>query len=389
VKLLPFEYAVRNLGRNPLRTALSVGGASLVALLVLGAAAFVTGMRQSLAVSASPHNVILLGAGSEESVERSQLELRAAAVAAASLRGIRTRLGEPYVSPEVHVALTVTRAAGEQTGRLTVVRGVTSAAFLVHPSLEIVEGRPPRAGQHEILVGARLADKLDLDPSDVAVGRTLHFDGQPWTVVGRFSAPGTVMNAEVWTALTDLQVVTKRDTVSCVVLTLDPTRGELADVEAFAAQRLDLELVALAEADYYASLDAFYRPVRLLVLLAASLIALGGVLGGLNIAYAAFASRARELGTLQVLGFGRPAIVLSLVQESLIGHAAGALLACGLGTLLLDGLSVRFSMGAFGLVVDGAVVAIALAAGLVLGVVGTLPPAFRLLSAELPESLRA
>ena len=46
-------------------------------------------------------------------------------------------------------------------------------------------------------------------------------------------------------------------------------------------------------------------------------------------------------------------------------------------------------MGAFGLVVDGAVVATALGAGLLLGVVGTLPPAFRLLSAEIPESLRA
>ena len=124
-------------------------------------------------------------------------------------------------------------------------------------------------------------------------------------------------------------------------------------------------------------------------MITAGLIALGGVLGGLNIAHAAFASRARELGTLQVLGYLRGAILVSLIQESLIGHAAGALVACGLGYALLDGLSVRFSMGAFGLVVDGAVVATALGAGLLLGVVGTLPPAFRLLSAEIPESLRA
>ena len=41
-----------------------------------------------------------------------------------------------------------------------------------------------------------------------------------------------------------------------------------------------------------------------------------GVLGGLSTMYAAFASRVRELGTLQVLGYPRSAIVLSLVQES-------------------------------------------------------------------------
>jgi putative ABC transport system permease protein len=148
-------------------------------------------------------------------------------------------------------------------------------------------------------------------------------------------------------------------------------------------------MTALSETEYYASLDAFYRPVRILIMLTAALIALGGVLGGLNIAYAAFASRARELGTLQVLGFGRGAILLSLMQESLIGHAAGALIACGLGYVLLDGLSVRFSMGAFGLVVDGAVAGIALGSGLLLGVVGILPPSYRLLSAEIPESLRS
>ena len=38
---LPFEYAVRNLGRSPLRLAMSVGGAALVVLLMLAAAAFV------------------------------------------------------------------------------------------------------------------------------------------------------------------------------------------------------------------------------------------------------------------------------------------------------------------------------------------------------------
>ena len=71
MKLLPFEYAVRNLMRSPSRLGLSVAGATLVTLLALSAAAFINGMNGALKVSSAPGNVIVLGAGSEESIERS------------------------------------------------------------------------------------------------------------------------------------------------------------------------------------------------------------------------------------------------------------------------------------------------------------------------------
>lgn len=386
MKRLPFDYAVRNLGRTPFRTGLAVAGAGLVVFLVVGATGFVRGMRSALALSGSDDRVILVGTGSEESVERSQLGFDAASVAEASLGpAIRSRLGVPYVSPEVHLALGVSRdASAASHGRLTVVRGVTPRAFLVHEAVEIVAGRAPRTGQDELLIGARLADELAVD-----VGDALHLDGRAWTVVGRFAAPGTVMNAELWAPLSDLLVVGQRDTLSCVVLALDPARGELADVEALAAQRIDLELVAIPEREYYAGLDAFYAPVRALVLVTALLVGVGAVLGGLNLSYAVFSTRSAELGTLQTLGFSRGAILLSLVQESLLGHALGALLASGLAWALLDGLSVRFSMGAFGLVVDATVLATGLGAGLLLGLVGIAPPALRLLTTPIPQSFRA
>ena len=49
MKLLPFEYAVRNLGRSPLRLLLGAGGSMLVVLLVLTAGAFVRGIEKGLA----------------------------------------------------------------------------------------------------------------------------------------------------------------------------------------------------------------------------------------------------------------------------------------------------------------------------------------------------
>jgi ABC-type antimicrobial peptide transport system permease subunit len=172
------------------------------------------------------------------------------------------------------------------------------------------------------------------------------------------------------------------------VLTLGPG-AELADVELFATLRSDLELTAMRESDYYATILAFFRPVRAMVWATALLVAVGGLVGGLNTMYAAFASRVRELGALQAMGFTRAAVIVSLVQESVLATTAGALAAAAAGVLLLDGVAVRFSMGAFGLVVDGPVLATGLIAGAALGVVGALPPAWRSLRMPITEALKA
>lgn len=387
MRLLPFDYAVRNLGRSPLRLAASVLGSALVVLLVLAAGGFVRGMTRSLSISGSARNMILLGAGSEESVERSQIGMDVPTQVAASVPGIRRRLGVDYVSPEVHMALAVARSATDPEELPAVCRGITPAAFLVHPQVRIIAGRPPRAGACELLAGRLAATRLGVSDADLAVGRTLWFDGRAWTITGRFAAPQTVMEAELWVPLADLQIATRRDTLSCVVLTLDTATP--ADVAAWCAQRLDLELVALRESDYYAGLSAFYRPVRALVWTTAVLIALGGLLGGLNTMYAAFAARVRELGTLQTLGFPRRALLVSFLQESLLATAAGGILAAVFALLLLDGLAVRFSMGAFALTVDPPVLLAGLAAGAGLAVLGIAPPLWRCLRLPIVEALRA
>ncbi|MHC5003781.1 MAG: ABC transporter permease [Planctomycetota bacterium] len=387
MRRLPLEYATRNLGRSPLRLLLGVAGSALVVLLVLASAAFVTGMKRSLRITASDRNVIILGAGSEESVERSEIDPRTATIVAASVPGLRTRLGVPYVSPEIHLALSVKTDPAQEQGRLTVLRGVESRAFLVHPQVRVVEGRPPEAGRDEIMVGRLVAAKLGVDDGALTLGSSLWIDGRPWTICGRFEAPQTVMDAEIWCPLTDLQIVAQRDSLSCVVATMET--AEFEDVQAFAARRLDLEISAMSETEYYGGLAEFFGPIRAMVLTTAGLIALGGILGGLNTMYAAFASRVRELGSLQVLGYRRLAIVLSLIQESTLTASVGTIIAIGLGLLLLDGLAVRFSMGAFGLIVDHTVVLIALAAGLMLGVIGALPPAIRCLRMPVTEALKA
>lgn len=389
MRLLPFEYAARNLGRSPLRLVLSVGGSALVVLLVLAAAGFVTGMRSSLKVSGHERNVIMLGSGSEESIERSEIPMRTPGIVAASVDGLRTRAGVDAVSPEIHLAMPLVQPGQEHedSGQLAVIRGVQPEAFLVHDDVIITEGRMPEAGQNELAAGRLAAMAMGFDPPATILGTTFTLDDEQYEVTGLLAADGGVIEGEFWTPLTDLLVTAQRDSLSCVVVRLD--EAEEGDLQAFAAQRLDLELVTMSETDYYSALAAFFQPVQLMVIITAGLIALGGVLGGLNTMYAAFASRVREIGSLQTLGYSRSAIMYSLVQESVLASALGAILACVIGSLVLDGFVVRFSMGAFGVTITAAVLALGLLAGLVLGVFGAIVPAWRCLRKPIPEALRA
>lgn len=387
MKLLPFDYAIRNLGRSPRRCLAIVLGNALVVLLIVAAAAFVEGMRSSLSVRQDSRNVILLATGSEESIERSQIPARTPGLLGASLPGIATIGGVSLVSPEI-LSTAIFRPQRDSTRELrAIIRGVTPEALLVHPRVEIIEGRMPRAGANELLAGGLAADMLGLPPSAVAIGEALWFDGQEWRIVGRFRARGTVMDAELWTPLTDLQVATKRDGLSCIVVRLDT--AEFADVDAFVKTRVDLGLSAVREADYYASVLRFYQPIRIMIWATAILIALAGVLGGLNTLYSAFAARAREIGMLQTLGFPRRAIVLSLVQEALFAAAVGALVAFAAARLYLDGIAVPFSMGVFQLTTNSTVLAAGGTAALILGLLGALPPAWRCLRLPIPEALKS
>lgn len=385
---IPIDYAIRNLGRSPTRLLLSLIGSTLVVLLVLAAGGFVRGMDRSLTVRSGHGNVMLFGAGSEESVERSEISPAVPALVAANVPGIRTRLGVPYVSPEVHMQTTIRRAPDDAANPQVLVRGVTPAAWLVHAGARVIDGRAPEAGRDEIVVGRLAYRRLGVRAEDVAVGSKLWFDERYWTVVGTFEFPGSVTESEIWCPLTDLQIAARRDNLSCVVMTIDGEEG-FDDADAFAKQRLDLELVAQREGTYYAKLAGFFAPVRVMVWATAILIASGGLLGGLNTMYAAFASRVREVGALQAMGFSRRTIVKSLMQESLLAALAGTLAALVLALLLLDGVTVQFSMGAFGLAVDAPVVLLGVAAGVGVGLIGALPPAIRCLRLPITEALKA
>lgn len=382
--MLPLSYAIRNLFRDKSRLAQTVGGSALVVLLVMAAAALNGGMKQVLSASGSPLNAILLGAGSEESIQRSEIAERTAGIASAGVAGVSQTLGNPAVSTEIHY-MTYLEIAGKSKAQ-ALFRGVTPAALRVHPEVRLLDGTFPQAG--EVMVGKLAFRKLGLKPSDLVTGTTALLDGSHVTISGIFAAPGTVMESEIWAPLSDIRMLAQRETVSCVVLRLEHP-DDFAEADLFSKQRLDLELTALRESDYYAHLANFFKPLRIMTWITAGLVAAGAVFGGLNTLYAAFASRIKELATLQAIGYTRRAILASLIQESLLASLTGTLVASALAMLLLDGRTIPFSIGAFTVTITPAIALIGIITGVLLGIIGALPPAFRCLKPSLPSALRS
>jgi len=382
--MLPLSYAVRNLFRVPARLVQMVFGSALVVLLILAAASFSQGMASALSASGSAKNVILLGAGSEESVERSEVSAAVPGIVQASVRGLDKQLGQSAVSGEVHYngVIQLTDQPGDHQITL---RGVTPRALLVHTSLRLTQGTFPGPG--EIMVGCLSEQLLKLPPNTLGLDRTIRFEGREFRISGIFSAPGTVLESELWMDQVDLMTQTQRDSLSCVVLRLGS--AEFADVDLFAKQRLDLEIIALRESDYFANLGNFFAPIRLMVWITALLIAAGAVFGGLNTLYAAFASRIRELATLQAIGYSRVALYMSLLQESLLATMIGTFIACLAAIMIFDSLTVPFSTGMLRLEMGTDLLIVGLLCGVTLGCIGSIPPALSCLTRKLTLALRA
>lgn len=385
LRLLPWEYGIRNLMRRPTRSALTLAALTTVVLLVLVVVAFIRGLEGSLSVSGDPRVVLVYSIGAAADIENSAVPARTAALVSASFDGIENRFGTSYVAPELYIGTKVQTGA-DTPGMFGIVRGVTPITPLLRRQVQMIEGAWPGAG--EILVGRLAAAKLGCDPRKLQIGETIRFDGREWRISGRFTAGGAAFESEIWAPLEDLQAALKRQDISLVAVGLAPG-AEASDVELFCKERYDLELQAVGETTYYASLQKHYAPVRLLGWVVVLLVAGAGIFAGLNTMYGAVVGRVRELSTLQALGYRRRSIAISLIQEATLLSMMAALLAAAIALLLVNGTAVRFTMGAFSLRVDSLAILVGCGTGLLLGMVGAIPPAIKAMRYPVVEGLKA
>jgi len=382
---LPWDYGIRNLFRRPARSLLTLGALAVVVFLVIVMISFIRGLDASLIVSGDPRVILVHSLGASENLEGSTMPGSSSGLLRASVQGIETRLGQAYVSPELYLGTEV-KLTADSAATMGLVRGVTPAVALVRSQFQLTAGAWPAA--NELLVGRLAATKLGASQADVAVGNEIIVEDKTWRIAGVFSAGGSSLESEIWCRLEDIQLATKRQDVTLIAVKMQSPQ-DLPAIDEFCKERLDLEWEATPEVTYYASLQKHYAPVRAVSWIIVGLIAGAGAFAGLNTMYGAVVGRVREIAMLQTIGFVRRAIALSIVQEAMLLASSAALLATAVALLLVNGAAIRFTMGAFQLRVDHVAVLTGLLSGVIIGVVGAIPPAIRAMRLSIVDALKA
>jgi len=385
---VPLRYNVRNLLVRRWTSAFSAGGIALVVAATMLLAALVGGLQRILVAAGEPRNLVVMRKGATNDGS-SQLPREAAQILRAMPGVAAAPDGTPLASAQL-VNQPFIRVAGG--GRENVlVRGVEPVAFQVHSRVRLVEGRSFRPNLGEIVVGTGAARRYGL-----RVGGVADFGRRQWTVVGIFDSGGTAFDSEIWAHVNDVQDDTRRQGYSAVRLTVAPGVDPTEVI-----RRIDRDgrftLEAKPETVYYEEQAETANALYVLVLTLAVVMATGATFGALNTMYAAVANRTAEIGTLRALGFGRGAILLSFLAESVL-LAAGGLVA-GLGLSLAAMLAVNtllrgvaFSMMTFSVATvlleptwAGVWLGVGFAAAI--GIVGGLGPAWRAANLRVIEAL--
>jgi putative ABC transport system permease protein len=386
---IPLAYNVRNLFVRRWTTAFTMGGIALVVAVTMLLAALVGGLKQMLVTTGDPDNLVVLRKGATS--DGSSQVTREAAQTLRALAGVaRGADGTPLVSRElVNQPFIRTRDGGREN---VLVRGVEPTAFAVHRALHIVAGRVFQPNLGQVVIGAGAVARY----APGGIGSDLEFGRRRWRVVGIFDSGGTAFDSEIWADVADVQDDTRRDGYSGVRLRLAPGTDRTALVRHIESDAR-FTLQAKPEVTYYQEQADTANALYVLVLTLASVMATGATFGALNTMYAAVASRTAEIGTLRALGFGRRAILIAFVSESLLLAGGGLLLGVALAALavlavntLLSG--VQFSMMTFSVATvflrlspGGAALGVAFAAAI--GLVGGLAPAWRAAHLRVVDAL--
>ena len=356
-------------------------GISLAIFISLMMLALSNGIRGSIQNTAEPDNVLVLVKGAEtmefSAIDRSVLE----AVRFSDL--VAEKDGQRLASPEVYITSTVEVPGSPAAQGL--IRGVLPVSLLVHRQVHVTEGRFP-SNPFEIVVGSLVATKLGIQPDALLIGKELRFEGQPWKIVGHFTAPGTALESEIWGPLDDVMVTSRREEYSVITVTAK-SASAIPDMVFDFSTRGDILVDARSETNYYQAYADSFRPVELMATLMTVMLIIGGIVTGMNTFLAAVLGRVREIGMLRTLGYTKGAVLVSFALEALLIATAGGILG-SLFALTLNGLPMRIPMEAFRFQVNFQLVALGLGLAALIGLLGVAWPLFRATRLTIVSAIR-
>ncbi len=357
-----------------------IGIAGVVGVLV-GVLSMAAGFRQAMNASAAPDAAIVLRSGADSEMV-SGFELEQTRVIADAPGLARDGKG-PLASAELFVIINLPkRTTG--TDANVALRGVEAPAFAVRDKLKVERGSAFGWGRNEVMAGVGAAQEF----KGLDVGSRLQVGRQEWTVSGIFSAGGSA-ESEIWTDATVLQEAYHRGTTFQAVYAKLSSPATFQQFKDSLTANPRVNVKVLRQAEYYAEQSSMLtKLITTLGYLVASLMAIGAVFGALNTMYSSVSARTREIATLRALGFGRGAVVVSVMLESLALALAGGALGAGVAYLACNGFHtatmnwMSFSQVTFSFLVTSTLLLQGVAWATFIGLLGGLLPALR--AARLP-----
>lgn len=319
---IPLSYNLRNLRERKTHTIMTALGLALTVAVALSVLALVDGLRQTFRASGDPLNILVLRKGA--TTELASNFNRSVYNDLKFKPGIaRAPSGEPMASLEL-VTVIGLESSEHPDGTNVNFRGLKPVGIGMRKGLEIVQGRWFRPGFREAVVGQSVAARYP----EIGVGGKLRLGRGDWDVVGVMRAGQSSMNSEIFCDLDQVAADESRAEVlsSTLLQATDAISKEALIRDLSDDQRLNVD--ALGEVEYYDRQTRSSAPVEFVGLFVAALMAIGSSFAAMNTMYAAVSHRAREIGTLRVLGFSKSAILCSFLLESLALAAFGGVIGC-------------------------------------------------------------
>ncbi|MCX5855844.1 MAG: ABC transporter permease [Deltaproteobacteria bacterium] len=386
--VIPIAYNLRNLKKRRLTTILTVGGMSLVVFVFASILMLADGLQKTLVETGSQENVVVIRKGSTSEVMSGIDRGQASVVEMLPQIAVGTD-GQEMAAREVVVLIALPKTSTGKLSNVTV-RGISRHSFDLRPQVRLSQGRLPRMGSMEIVVGRSIARGF----TGVGLNETLTWGMRSWTVVGVFDAGNTGFSSEIWGDVDQVMQAFRRPVYSSILFKLRAS-GDFSDAKSVLESDPRLTLEAKRETRYYLDQsEMMARFLRILGLSLTILFSLGAIVGATITMYSAVANRTGEIGTLRAVGFDRRSILIAFLAESLIlgfaGGAVGLFFASFMQLITISTVNFQtFSELAFSFILSVKVMAEAMAFALVMGFIGGIMPAIRAARMNIVDALRA
>ena len=384
---LPLSYNFRNVIVRWKSSLLAIFGIALVVSVFIALAGMSNGFRHALRSTGRTDNAIVYQRGSASELT-SSIPKDQENFLKVDARIQRDANGRPLASPEMVVVANLLHRKDLTPTNVTI-RGVTPLAFDVRGGISIREGRRLTFGLGEIIVGQRIAERIE----GLDLNGSIKIQKLDWKVVGIFTSEGSGFESEIWMDSKVLsQAFNRREMAQSISMRLTSASVIPAFAEELKADpKVQVELKE--ERQYY---EDQAGPIANNLLALAGFVSIvmgiGAVFGGMNTMYAIVSQRTREIGTLRALGFSRASILFSFMVESvllaLIGGAVGCVLAMPASTLTAATGGPGFSEVAFAFRITPEIHACGLGFAALMGILGGLLPAFRAAKVPIAAALK-